>query len=91
MGPLTEETWPTYGRPPSIPGMHKHKCWKCGTVWEHPDTCGAVYGTHYCPCCSASQSWKYTGTEEADVTFFGSDRPSLQATLVIQKTLLDAK
>lgn len=70
--------------------MHKHQCPKCKTIWEHPSLCAFVYGTHYCPVCRTEQTWKYDGTAEADITFFGEWPPSVEALAVIRETLTAA-
>ena len=67
--------------------MHKHKCTKCGTIFEHPNSCAGVCGTHDCPNCGFHEPWRYNGTEEADITFFGSRPPSAEARLIIRENL----
>jgi predicted nucleic acid-binding Zn-ribbon protein len=47
-------------------GIHKHKCDRCGAVWQHPDTCFGDERSHLCPNCGEEQTWKYFGNEKAD-------------------------
>jgi hypothetical protein len=46
--------------------MHKHKCKKCRTIWEHPEMTVAlgdsvVDETHTCPKCGRYEENHYTG------------------------------
>lgn len=44
--------------------MHKHKCPKCGTVWEHEEHCGGSELAHRCPTlgCGEEVYWHYDGS-----------------------------
>lgn len=50
-------------------GNHKHKCHKCGCVWEHCDCVGKeaceIAIDHECPVCAEPEFWKYRGDEPA--------------------------
>lgn len=39
---------------------HKHKCNKCGTIWEHGNESVNNINAHKCPQCKTVQWWKYT-------------------------------
>ncbi len=40
-------------------GNHQHKCWGCGTVWEHADSCSKSVEAHECPNCERLQAFHY--------------------------------
>lgn len=44
-------------------GFHRHKCDKCGHVWEHSDKCRGQEEPHICANCGDIQGWKYFGPE----------------------------
>ena len=39
-------------------GEHKHRCPKCGCVWQHPETCVASDADHHCPVCDTYENCK---------------------------------
>jgi len=48
---------------------HKHKCPKCGAIWEHMDSCVGVEWAHTCPVCHVGESWTwYEGDENVTAT-----------------------
>lgn len=38
---------------------HLHKCKKCGSIWEHPETCSNKQSDHKCPKCGCEQWSKF--------------------------------
>jgi hypothetical protein len=66
----------------SCPGNHRHKCVKCGQVWEHSDDCGGSHDAHTCPSCGREPgapgtmdvAWaKYLGPNTPDCNFADAD------------------
>jgi len=53
-------------------GLHKHKCKKCGYIWQHENSCGGpdtdkrAVKAHTCVKCGEEQWWKYDGKEKAE-------------------------
>jgi hypothetical protein len=45
----------------SPPGSHRHKCRKCGRVWEHPDSCKGDDAAHVCAGCGQERFIRYDG------------------------------
>ncbi len=52
--------------------MHRHRCWACFTVWEHPDAVLAPDGAHDCPKCGHQSFVVYEGVEEVTVRHEGT-------------------
>lgn len=48
----------------TIPDLHKHKCGKCGTVWEHGSEAAGYGSKHSCPRCGEMEWRKYEGPED---------------------------
>lgn len=53
---------------PTVPyesphGFHRHKCDKCGYVWEHANTCVNNTALHTCPGCGTEEWYWYKGPE----------------------------
>jgi hypothetical protein len=54
------------GKPPkryeSPPDYHRHRCDRCGNVWEHHDDNAGVDAAHVCPQCGNDwQTTRYYG------------------------------
>lgn len=48
----------------TVPGpKHKHKCSKCGCVWEHGSEAAGLGREHSCPLCGDMQWYRYDGPE----------------------------
>jgi predicted nucleic acid-binding Zn-ribbon protein len=49
--------------------LHRHKCPKCGVVWQHGDECLGSNEAHTCPTygCGTIEKWIYRGDEPASV------------------------
>jgi predicted RNA-binding Zn-ribbon protein involved in translation (DUF1610 family) len=45
-------------------GYHKHKCPKCGNVWEHSNSFWDFTKTHNCFICGTEQLYHYEGPEK---------------------------
>lgn len=56
---------------------HKHKCWKCGLIWEHPDHCGGVTEAHTCPKCHVEQWDRYRGSEAVSIVTSSCQAPRI--------------
>ncbi|MBP9763223.1 MAG: hypothetical protein KBD10_00565 [Candidatus Pacebacteria bacterium] len=41
------------------PNHHQHKCWGCGTIWEHSNLCKHNIKAHECPKCKKLQGSRY--------------------------------
>jgi hypothetical protein len=54
--------------------MHKHKCDKCGAIWEHSDSCLDDAAAHTCPTkdCGGMQWMKYLGLDPSNVQHFAA-------------------
>lgn len=44
-------------------GFHRHKCGRCGLIWEHADTCAGNDDAHSCTGCGTEEWYKYLGNE----------------------------
>jgi hypothetical protein len=49
---------------------HKHKCPRCGCIWEHDDAlavadCDVHDAAHRCPACGTWETERYDGAEPA--------------------------
>ena len=44
-------------------GLHRHKCEKCGYVWEHSNSCAGSDSDHECPKCKTEEWCWYEGPE----------------------------
>jgi hypothetical protein len=60
----------------SQPGFHRHKCRRCGQVWEHPDSCSNSIEAHVCSC-GTLESIKYKGPESP------KEKPAIDSKLKI--------
>ncbi len=49
--------------------MHKHRCKKCDTVWEHEiPQCSNHIRAHRCPSCGKFESARYFGLKKPEFT-----------------------
>jgi hypothetical protein len=49
-------------------GSHRHKCYECGTIWEHSDACHGDRSAHDCPNpeCDGHDGYHYRGVKPPD-------------------------
>lgn len=49
-------------------GCHRHKCDRCGYVWEHADACRGDVEAHRCPGCESLDlpAFQYHGPDEPE-------------------------
>jgi uncharacterized C2H2 Zn-finger protein len=54
------------GEPRDPKALHKHKCPKCGHIWEHENDCVNHIPAHTCKC--GRRQWDvYKGSESAEL------------------------
>ncbi len=49
-------------------GFHRHKCRKCGYIWEHGNTCVNDEKAHTCSKCGTEEWYWYQGPQAPVVT-----------------------